>query len=489
MAGENDETQANPTSVAFQLKKATEADTDQLRARLDELNDMIRENGRDEGKDSPIRFSSLARAIHYLALDAGERERKGTGTLSPQWAVIIERYNAFRRTAAPTPLSECNDDNLRSLCTFATRRTGNQSPRFYAGLAAFVAHEAEQGSFGSPFMRMALPRCEISVADACRRVFLHLCSGDEIVEHPEVSLRFAYAPENVRKFEKYRRLMATDDDGFAHFVVYRPSRSEPARLMKSYLAISKAQLDGQTGTTHPATFKFVHIYRPPARTAGGGTDRVSLGRVLTFDQGVYLVGGQRDETTERRPFQSLKVLALPWVQMAREDTLLSALLLSSNYSGEQIVSRAAIRTTNLSRSNQVELGSVNINELSADLSNDSVRERAAAVRRGLVTEAAIDLFPLACAAAEREATVANLSSNILKLTNNGPAEEAGWDLGRTYARRAGRKTEQLTKAMVSLTLETTFGSNQAPKYFCAALGNEGFDFWDSLRFGPLALDI
>lgn len=480
--------------ISFRLKRAHEGDAAALREALDELNERIKENGTDAGPQSPIRFSTIARVILYMALELGEDARKKTGTIQPQWKPILDRYGAFLAEVPAGVLPHIDDDDLRNFCLFSTRRNGNQTQRFYAALACFVIAEAEQGRLQTAFMKFALPDCEQSADDICRKEIVPICmrcSGEEIAParaaptpaHPEVSLQFAFAPANTARFENYRRLHALPEDQFAHFVIYRASRTEPARLMKSYLAISEPRLDGQIGHDDPSTFKFVHMYRPPGGP-GSGVARVSLGRVFTFEHGVYLIGGQRDETTERKPFQSLKVMALPWLQLNREDKLLSALLMSSNYSGEQIVSRAAIRTTIIPRSDGIELGAVNVDELQSDLLQDAEAERAAAERSGTVAPATTNLFPLTCAPDQRQQTVNQLALNILRLTNNSPS----WDLGHVYKRQGARREETLTRNKIEYELEKEFGSENEPKFRCAELDDEGFDFWSSLRFGPLALD-
>lgn len=491
-SGENTAGDAEGDGIAFRLRQAYEADSEALRDALDDLNDRIRENGANDGGASPIRFSTIARVILYLAIELGEAARKKTGSIQPQWSGVIRRYEAFCAQLPAGLLPTCNDDDMRMFCQFSSRRNGSQTPRFYSGLAAFVIAEAERGRLDSAFMKVALPDCERSAGDICRDVLLPICdrcvgvaaptaASPVAPAHPEVSLHFAFVPSNIARFDTYRRLFAVTEDRFAHFVVYRASRTRPARLMKSYLAISEPRMDGQVGYDLPATFKFVHIYRPPDTS---GVPRVSLGRVLTFEHGVYLIGGQRDETTERRPFQSLKVMALPWLQLNREDKLLSALLLSSNYSGEQIVSRAAMRTTIIGKSDGIELGSVNIDELKDDLVADAVRERAAAEESGEVSAQIMNLFPLACAAADRPRAADRMSKNIMRLTNN----SAAWELGHNYKRQRTRSEESLTRARIDVALDREFGSEDNPVYRCAEMDDEVFDFWNSLRFGPLTQD-
>ena len=65
----------------------------------------------------------------------------------------------------------------------------------------------------------------------------------------------------------------------------------------------------------------MHVYEPPEDTTGK-MRRLSLGRVLPMDDGVYLVGGQRDDHARREPFKSLKVLALPWEDKGRGECLI-----------------------------------------------------------------------------------------------------------------------------------------------------------------------
>ncbi len=498
-------------SIVGELKLASRVNRERLEEGLKAFNTSILEDGKGRGSDFSVPFAALARILLYLAIAGAEKKRKGSDKLRPSWSTVIEPYNKFCKAVGGNliPLMEteggvASDDSLIGFCTFATRRTGNHTPRFYAGLAAFIVHLDDEGALDTEFLNMARPEGERSLPDKIRvqlRLVIEACqaTGTSTNEnesqpsvaqsHPEIHLRFAYLPENLERFETYRHRFARSKDRHAHFVLYRPSRSNPERLMKSFLAIGAPVVDENGGSGRPDVHRFVHIYKPPEGTAGG-VQRVSLGRALPLEEGIYLVGGQRDETSERRPFSTLKVIALPWYAIHRQDPVLNALIMSANYAGKHIVSRAALRATPVDRAEKLKLGGITVLNLQDDLRMDAAIERDLMmndldnVNLNSSIDVDTDIFPLCCPPEKEEGVLKEQSALLSLLCNNYPNSDFGWDVSADFLPIKSKKGDgALTKHRINFLLEDLFGSKKAPKYAGPATGP--FDFWSSIRFGPL----
>ena len=483
------------TPVVDVLNAAVKHNREKIVASLDILNEAIRKNGLDDGPDAPIQFSALARLAYYLALAKGEATRGPKQKLEPQWSAVMEPYNEMCRALGGNLLPVMrNNDGLSSFCLFRTRRTGNHQPRFYAGLAAFAVYAKEKGLLDHPFIRMAVPIGERGLPDEIRALLSRLVDGGELTtptttseNAPIIRIGFKYNPERIDDFVGYRDLFARARDGCAHFVVYRPSRSDPTRLMKSFLAIKPAAHDKHFPTGRADVLNFVHVYEPP-KDATGKVRRFSLGRVIPMDDGVYLVGGQRDDHDLREPFKSLKVLALPWESLRRNDTVVHALIMSTNYDGRHLVSKAAVRTTPVVESESLTLGGVYLSDLRADLREDAAVEFKAGREPSVSEEEWLKRFPLSAPdAAKFNDVVAEQARRIMERCNNVPNVEvpSGFDPVKKKS-----NTFTLTKARLDVALETTFGHDHDPKWIRNQDGKddhdiEKFDFWTSVRFGPL----
>jgi hypothetical protein len=459
------------------------------------LNEKFRVDGqRKVPSEDPISLAALARHIHYLALSPAEQKRKKTTThLRPSWAHVVHLYDKFRERVGPDlfldPAIKAQD--LMRFCSFDTRRRGSGSKVFYSSLAVLLVDLVEQGKFASEFVNFALPPCEWGLADAVRQ---HLLEGGAKVrstspsrgtrtfdtegtsKFPEFGLKFAYAPAKLNDLRAFHNSFRSESSDLGvHFICYRPRKSDPNELMKTFLAIMPPEAHEDS-----TSFNFVHIYQAPNTTT---KQRIALGKVLPLHEGLYLVGGQKETQTPLpsgpTPFRTLKVISMAWRSIEVFDHLLSGLVMSANNQGEHIVSRIALKATPLDHSSKVKLGAIGLHELADDLKEDMKKEIAFLDEKG-APPPEFDRFELQRDAADMEAASKRLAMSIAGKTNNDPTV---WDLPEGISAKKP-KQPTLTKAMVGLNLEEIFGSDGRPRY--TDNFGKNFEFWSSIRFGVLA---
>ena len=498
--------------------------TELVRLELGKLNDKIRANGKDGSPPSPIRFSELARAIYHLALNAGEIARdearaksraepgqkpeQGDNKLTPRWSMILSAYEELQDELGLGLLEDIPSHHMiGAFCRYETRRSGSHSVKtFYVGLAILVVRLAERGLFDTPFMKVVCAQGEADFPDRVRLALKPILDLGRVnpaaasvaqpaaqttepappePAFPEVSISFAYRPERLASFLEYRNHFATSHRNQAHFIMYRPSRSDPMRLIKSYLTIRPPEPDD------PGVVKFIHVYKAP----DGGAERFTFGRVIALDEGVYLIGGQRDADRGRWPYKTVKVMAFPWFALTARHTELRCLTMSSNQKGLHIISRGVVRTTPIGHSSLLTtLGGVEVGQLGADLRADAqieievIKALADAPTNEVEAGAWRRKFPLSAETPD----VVGLRRNLLKLCNNAPNQDNGWDAGPAFSRRPPAKSrDTLTTTTIRNQLEQQFGSKAQPVFQRPSPDHgepEIFDFWTSLRFGPLAND-
>jgi len=461
---------------------------------MNALNEKFRSDGqRTIRAADPVSLAALARHIHYLALAPAEQKRKKTTThLRPSWAHVVHLYDKFRqRVGADLFLDPAiKNQDLMRFCSFDTRRHGSGSKTFYSSLAVLLVDMVEQGTYASEFVNFALPSCEWGLVEA---VVQYLLEGDAQAhptspgetktsdpegtsKFPEFGLKFAYAPAKLNDLRAFHNSFRSESSDLgAHFICYRPRKSDPTELMKTFLAIMPPEAHEDL-----TSFNFVHIYQAPNTKT---KQRIALGKVLPLHEGLYLVGGQKETQTPLpsgpTPFRTLKVISMAWRSIEVFDHLLSGLVMSANNQGEHIVSRIALKATPLDHSSKVALGAIGLHELANDLKEDMRKEIAHLDEIG-APPAEFDRFELQRAGAEMEAAAKRLAVSIAGKTNNDPTI---WDLPEGISAKKP-KQPTLTKAMVDLNLEETFGSDGRPRY--TDNFGKNFEFWSSIRFGVLA---
>lgn len=462
------------------------------------LNARIRKDGgRTSRGGEALGFSALARHIHYLALSKSEEKRKSNTThLKPDWTYVIHLYDEFLLRAGEGFFLETGiiPPDLRRFCYFDTHRRGSGGKTFYSSLALFVVDLADRDELSSEFMHFALASSDWDLIDAVRK---HLIDSEDSIasaprptpaaaapvkhvpaaQYPEVSIKFPYAEGRLNQLRHFHALFMTDySDRGAHFICYRPRRSRPTELMKTFLAIMPPEAGGED----PNSFSFSHIYRAPKTKS---KQRIADGMAIPLDDGLYLVGGQREFQNSKVPAEpaprSVKVISLAWRSIEVWERVLSGLVLSANDEGDHIASRIVLKATPLDHSKQIELGAVKITDLESDLKKDIARE-IEYLEQHEVPQAEFERYQLERSDKEFAAMPRELAARIIDGTNNHPSK---WDVVEgTTAKEPGQPG--LTRNSIAMRLETAFGSDGSAQYH-DSLGRE-FDFWTSLRFGVLA---
>jgi hypothetical protein len=446
--------------------------------------------------EEAISFPALARHILYMALGRAEEKRKGTTAhLKPRWADLAHMYHSFRQRLVDEFFldKEIDNQDLRRMCSFDTYRQGTGGNTFYSSLALFVVDLIECGEFVSEFVNFALPKSDWELVAAVSRYLLEQHANTWVAKaaelaisverssqhaapiHSEIQFKFAYVQsklDDLRKFHEGFRSHYSDLG--VHFICYRPRKSDPAELMKTFLAVMPPEAHDEGSKS----FNFVHIYQAPETIK----QQIALGKVLPLHEGLYLVGGQTEMQEPRPsrpvPFRTLKVISLAWRSIEVFDHLLSGLVMSANNQGYHLTSRIVLRATPLHHSSQVELGAVGLKDLEKDIQEDMKKE-IGYLERQQASDDEFLKYELQRSEKEMATTARNLAKRIIDGTNNGPAE---WDLAGSMS-STRPKGSRLTKASIVAGLDDKFGSYGNASY--KDMFGRDFDFWSSVRFGVL----
>jgi hypothetical protein len=459
---------------------------------------------RDERSRNIVSRPSLARHLLYLGQSLGDNERDGTSRGSaPQWGAMLTRYKEMVATdKVGRLLPAITRDDLRNFCGLKHLRQGSREDLFYSALLIFTIYEDKQGSFEHPYFKDLVPQGERDLPIVAAELLGHFINETQerldlepsfpqihsfprSRDNPQVIPAFSYDAAEREKLDRFYNRFASSADLHAHLILYRPRRSKPTQLIRSFLALSAPWNDRLTGSR--GVHNYVHIYRAPSDVGHEG--RVGQGWALPLSQGLYLVGGQRPESVlwdpgvddeesgavrpPRIPFRSLDVLYFPW--QALESNLPHGLMMTANKDGVPIVTRVCALPTLVAHSKHVDIGEVALEALAESLEQEWQRERDLAERAGLPAEAPT------LAVYEQFGDTKLLAARIGDLCNNDPHS---WEVPNGY-RAKKRRGGALTHAQVEHSINQAFGVGEDVKY---ASPDRDFDFWRSLRFPPLSSD-
>lgn len=484
------------------LVQAAAKDGELVRKVLEDLHISFKEDGsREVISDSEVNLSALARHIHYSALSLAlarksnakkpraktprtEEEDEGPH-LRPSWKTVQKYYSEMWKIVgkplALLSVEEMNDDHLSTLCFFKTRVVGTQKKNLYSSLAVLLLYLKEQGVLNSTFLQYSLPASERDfVGDIGRYIEKKIEAARKGVatrEYPQFSITFKYDPGKLADFERFhnhfKETMAVKANRCAHFICYRPRKSDPTEFIKTFLAIKPPEASGSNSTS----FNFVHVYQATDQDR----QRIALGKMLPLHEGLYFVGGQKEHQPDdpwRSPFKTLKVIAVSWRSIELLDKNIAGLVMSANDRGEHIVSRIAIRATPIAHSKEITLGVVKIKDLLQSLADDAKKEVACLAERKSPPEHYAKYGLRANSDDQFSHILPQRMEGILVNTNN----DAPWGLPDGFRGAKGRSL--LTKPIIETELEGLFGSSGNPK-FQDSLGTP-FVYPRSLRFGVLA---
>lgn len=459
---------------------------------LDGAEDRFRSSAHAGAPDSVFDYYALSRRILYSALALGEGVKQGKASPpKPSYSGLLKSYESMR-SAAPTIgalLPDIGSDDVQRFCRLETRRQGSGTRRLYVALGllaiSIVAEEHDSDILGC-----AIPHSEREFID---RLFRALGStfndaSDRAGQgkpfpglrppssrkNPEVRLGFDFDPNEMTKLSAFLERFTLRSDGHAHFYLYRSRREHPTQLMKSFLAIKEYDLPSTYGVM--SNFQFTHVYEPPNDAAGMRT-KLSMGRMVPLQNGVYFIGGQRSRPSParvarqgaREPFRSLFVMYFTWREILDEREVMYGMGLFPDNDGVLLAARVALVPTANLDSGSVNLGEVDIQDIDREIEDI------------FSSEPQLAGFPLANPELDRRG-VAQL---ILTSCNNDPLGNHGWDVAEIYQKKADC-AEFLTRSNVEHELTKLFGSSRNSKYQTEE--GEPFNFWRSIRFGPLSVE-
>ena len=470
------------------LVEAAATEAELIRKVVADLHIALKEDGsREVRSDSLVNLATLARHVHYTGLSIAEQRKssKPTAHLKPAWKELLSHYSDMWKLAGEAldlpPVLEINDDHLSTLCYFNTRKTGTGKDNLYSGLALLLLYMKEKNLLESAFLSYSLPASE---RDFVGEIGKHIArkieearSGAPSISYPDISITFAYDPTKLAEFQRFHTRFKNLKDKCSHFVCYRPRKSDPTELMKTFLAVKPPEASRSDSTS----FNFVHVYQPPE--ADDHNKRVALGKIIPLHEGLYFVGGQKEhrseEKVEKTPFKTLKVIAVGWRTIEVDDPVLSGLVMSANSQGQHILSRILLRATPLNHSDNISLGSIKLRDLKESVRADTTKELAYLAEIG-ATSTEFGKFGLnKDFGSQLDSFAAKRAETILARCNN----DVAWGVPDGFRAVTGRAVP-LTKATIEADLEETFGSGGAPK-FKDGSGNT-FEFQKSIRFGVLA---
>ncbi|MBL4691128.1 MAG: hypothetical protein JKY68_06660 [Rhodospirillales bacterium] len=476
----------------------------------DAVNALFTKSAKDSSFRTPCRYTSLSRYVLHTALLLADEKRKLNSTIRrPAFKEISKGYGEFVGKAEGvlneilTP--EINKDHFTSAGYMSSVGNGPRTPKINFSIALYLCYLGEMGVLDAvPFQRdiskedegfllkfenfVSLWATNISGSDLKgseknKRKLIDDCQPefkDKRSMHPQVSIHFAYEKEKFESFKTFQKRFSSPHDERAHFLVYRPQKSNPSFLSKTFLAIS-GPIPSEVSPGE-VSFKFVHIYAQSSDT--GGARRISMGRAVPLKDAFYLVGGQIIDLEDRihRPFNAIKIVYFPWALIDSGADFLFGMTMSTSTDRTPIASRLVARATPIYDSRlDFKLGSVSSDTLAQDLKRDIELEQS--------------ILGNNPSYGENEKSFASVSSlnsidsqveRILTHSKNSPGNRqllGKWDAVNCDPEQ---KVEYLTGSNFPGVLEGKFGSTSFPKFQNDK--GETFEFWKSLHFSPLTAE-
>jgi hypothetical protein len=477
------------------LRQLEALEPGRLEVIVQRIDEKLKEGVQSNGQLGRVTYPKLARGMMFYALSIADRARSKKELKSnynaPRWATVADQINSFAESLGGKlgrlTTRTYSADKIAQFATLASRRRGAIDQFFYSTILLFILRLHADGHFDTEFFRAIAPREEHHLPSDIMQVFeaaLELPIDTEIdVGQTEANVRFNVQDREMRKLSDFFDQFTFGLDQMLHAVIYRPRRSNPKELMKTFLAISPPGVRSGRDVEYDS-YTFAHFYRPPYQ---GQNDRFSGGKVIPLEGGVYLIGGQRRDRLGivRYPFESIKIIALRWFDLHNFHQLLPAVVMSTNYQGEMFVSRAAVRLTAIAHSQDADLRAVPLANLEQDIATDLEREQQII---GNLQEEELQ----AAAFRNRDRYIVEdpvllareIAGKIATLTNNDPNALNGWDVPDGCARKTGRKTERLNKVRFEGLIDDALRGAGGEPY---QMDGEQFEIFRDLRFGPLTL--
>lgn len=463
------------------------------------------------GKDrfNGLTYSVISRLYCHYAMSIADQKRLdkiGASTInSPQWKDLSEEINAFVRGLPDELREHCynqplSGNDVAAFATFAVRKKGSYKAGLPMTFVLFLCSLKDNDALKREYLRLMLNLEERQVPNRLlnalsSRLELPGAQGDVVKPTLGLSLNFEVQQDHYDEMSSFVRSFVHGEDGCGHMVVYRPMRSDPNKIIKSFIAISPPE----RARDDKHSFVFTHIYKAPK---AGGMTRIGSGKLLPLEQGLYFVGGQKPKAdrhslgSNRTPFTSMKVLAIRWVDIRAGHSVIPGLVMSTNYTGKLISSRAAIRLSPAQKSDVLDLKPFSASELLENLEKDIEVEKKAIehVMKGEPEQKTAWHYEntrrfgahlTSDNEEECHELLSEIEREIAKYSNNAPNSPSDWRVPDGFVREQGRRSDTLddTELMAAIggSLKGTSGSTYEKE-------GEKFDLWTHVRFAPLQID-
>lgn len=491
------------------VDRTKERDQNEILAALVWANDSFRESLKAGSPVRGLSCQAISRLLLFEALcisDDGRQQRRhakesSSNTNAPKWTELKRRIETFVSETAPPQIAPLlcrtyTDDKIAQLGTLAARSRGSTDNNFFSTILLYLMHQDARGAFKNEFLHaITSPEDQRFSRSAGTILIDRLTGGNRATvdeKTREIRPLFVVREDQHSKFEEYfrRHSVPRNKEGKRttqrqlQCIVYRPMRTNPCEVMKTYVSV----YEQRSSALDSGGFSYTHIYDPPKAVQ---QKRFSGGRVLPLDDGIYLLGGQRPleeyDNPKPLPFDSLKVIAIRWHDIQRFHSILPALVMTTNYAGKLMVTRAAMRLTPIRHSGDLRLKSVPFLDLETDLMNDLEQEEAEVASIEGITETEIsamkEVFPLLTP----DFSPSETADQIARICNNDPHTEAGWSAPSGFSRKGGRRGDQrLTTESLNYMISNALGESDTNNFQNEKC--EAFNLWLHTRFGPLSLD-
>lgn len=478
------------------LEKMTSAEASRLQACFTAIDDEIRSSLKQRGSSDGISAASLARLLLLVSIGKSDNERISRKSKRKvnvvKWTALAEDITNFVKNLPEEIRINCcykpryTDDNIGGFGSFASREGGTSEKFFYSTILLYVISSASSPEFHSEFLDAMVSRED--------RVFIvnaSIAIQDRLKVRPDSRKRLDVVAVSQRFFIE-RDLQAELMDFAEKFTVpnpsrnftygfqlavYRPMRSNPDSLIKSFVAV----YDQSGDILEENGFTYTHFYKPQDSFK---KMRFGRGKVIPVRDAIYLVGGQRPHTPlgSPMPYNSLKIIAIRWADVRQCHSIFPVLIMTTNYEGRLLVSRAAARLTPIDHSDHANLGAVSVSDLQEVLREESdIEKRRIMEMEGIDSSSKDQLlgsFPLTVEFPD----FSEIAKQIAYFSNNDPNTESGWCVPDGFR---NSKKSLTTNDLRSLVGDAVGESGRDP--FVDELGNK-YSLWDHTRFGPLRID-
>lgn len=478
------------------LTRMSKSSSAELKTCFSAINSEIRSSLQTKGSADGIAAAPMARILLFITLGMSDDERlasEGSIKLNTvRWTSLAKEISNFVVSLPEVIKTTCcnqaaySDDTIAAFATLSSRAQGSKVPFFYSTILLYLISQASGGRLSSGYLESLVSREDrIFIANAAFAIQDHLnlkYRTGNAVEVISVSQRFFVDRALQTELANFASKFTVPNEsrkftcGF-QFAIYRPTKSNPENLITTFAALYD-QVDGFLDANG---FTYSHFYKPPSPD---GQMRFSRGKAIPLHDAVYLVGGQRPVSDHRgpMPYNSLKIMALRWSDVIKGHLVFPLLVMTTNYHGKVMVSRAAGRLTPIDHSDHARLGVVPVSRLAQNLAEDAEHESRWLLGRPDVDDSQKESLRQAFPLTRDHANFKSIAKQILYFANNDPHKESGWSVPPGFKRGKSNLTTDSLRALVGQAMGEFDGNPFTNE------DGDAFSLWDHPRFGPLRID-